>query len=257
MKREFINSLISIFTGPVLSLITFYVGCTFDPLGVGRLDVSVVSVSFFISIIVLLVSQTITTQIEVSKATRRADRTYDAVRDYLDVVEIGTPANAWAYIMSQLPNLDVVQNTSFNYDREIERTNERLYKKQTYDESPSEISRYVKKGLTWKDIGDNCAITRFRRFEQAMKPNSRGTYEYRLIDNQYPQIGFIILTYKNGVNEVLFNWDFHQQNIAQDPKVLLSRESEIINMFASHYQNLWDCGVNDYDTIATKSTSKK
>ena len=80
-------------------------------------------------------------------------------------------------------------------------------------------------------------------------------YQYKLIKQEEPQIGFIILTYRDGTVEVLFNWDFRE--IPQDPVVLLSRDQEIISMFSAQYKGLWRVAVEDYDNIATKSTSKK
>ena len=76
-----------------------------------------------------------------------------------------------------------------------------------------------------------------------------------MIKQEEPQVGFIILTYRDGTVEVLFNWDFRE--IPQDPVVLLSRDQEIISMFSAQYKGLWRVAVEDYDNIATKSTSKK
>ena len=83
--------------------------------------------------------------------------------------------------------------------------------------------------------------------------NAKGHYSYKLIKQSEPQIGFILLTYKDGTKEVLFNWDF--RDIPQDPVVLLSRDEEIFNMFAAQYRGLLRVSINDYDSIAIKSTS--
>lgn len=252
------GSIISMIVGPILALVTFFASYYLDPLQLGRQDIGSAIPAFLLSIIILLISQIINTHVEVSRATDDANRVYDAVRNHLSVIRIGPPLLAWNYIMKQLPELDCVQNTSFNYEAELERTKERLYTRETYANSFSKISEYVKAGLIWKDLGDETALDRFKELEGKIRADSKGKYEFRRIANQYPQIGFIILTYKNGDNEVLFNWDFHEQNIAQDPKVLLSRDDDIVRMFASHYQNLWDkASPSDYDSIATKSTSKK
>ena len=51
----------------------------------------------------------------------------------------------------------------------------------------------------------------------------------------------------------MFNWDF--RDIPQDPVVLLSRDQEILNMFAAQYKGLWRVGVVNYDNSAIRSTS--
>ena len=48
---------------------------------------------------------------------------------------------------------------------------------------------------------------------------------------------------------------FYLRDIPQDPVVLLSRDTEILNMFAAQCKGLWRVAVEDYDSRATKSTS--
>lgn len=152
-----------------------------------------------------------------------------------------------------MPILEYVQNTSFNFEYENEESNERLYTNDVYQQSLKMIARYVNKGLKWNDIGDASAIERFRQIDSSVTNTAKGRYNYKLITQSEPQIGFILLTYKDGTMEVLFNWDF--RDIPQDPTVLLSRDYEIYTMFAAQYKGLWRVAVNDYDNSATKSTS--
>ena len=171
-------------------------------------------------------------------------------------VKVGTPKTAWEYVIQRLPDLEYVQNTSFNFGDEHETSNERLYDGTNYAESLNKIAQNVRKGLTWKDIGDASAEDRFKKVENIInKTKSTGKYEYKLINQKEPQIGFILLTYKDGAKEVLFNWDF--RDIPQDPVVLLSREDEIFNMFAAQFKGLTRIAIEPYDKKATKSTSKK
>ena len=166
---------------------------------------------------------------------------------------MGTPKSAWEYIINRLPVLEYVQNTSFNFEDETEQTSERLYDGNIYQQSYSKIAKYVNQGLIWKDIGDSSALERFKKIDERIIEKSKGHYQYKLITQSEPQIGFIILTYKDGNTEVLFNWDF--RDIPQDPVVLLSRDQEILNMFAAQYKGLWRIAVDDYDSKAIKSTS--
>jgi len=167
---------------------------------------------------------------------------------------MGTPKKAWKYIIDRLSILEYVQNTSFNFGDENIQSTERLYEDDNYIQSFIEIAHYVEQGLKWKDIGDQGAIYRFHKIRSNITKNKYiNNYTFRLITQSEPQIGFILLTYKDGTKEVLFNWDF--RDIPHDPVVLLSRDAEIFDMFAAQFKGLERVAVEDYDNMATKSTS--
>jgi len=240
--------------GSVLSLVTFVLTYLLDPLKYSTQSSLAAIPAFLLSVIILVISHIIAVFSEVEKASIGSDRIYEAVKNYLHVTKIGTPKKAWEYIIHRLPVLDYVQNTSFNFMDESEQSSERLYDASSYKQSAAQIAYHIEQGLTWKDIGDPTAIDRFRRIESYIKDNKCiGRYEFRLIRQAEPQIGFVLLTYKDGTTEVLFNWDF--RDIPQDPVVLLSRDHEIFNMFAAQFKGLWRVAVQYYDSKATKSTS--
>ena len=209
--------------------------------------------AFFLSVVILLIGQIISIQFEVDKVSDESGMVCETVKNYLQITKVGTPKSSWNYIIDKLSELEYVQNTSFNFGDELEQTKERLYNDVNYQKSFKEISMYIRKGLHWKDIGDSTAVERFRHLHSLISENTSGSYSYRLISQSEPQIGFILLTYKDGTKEVIFNWDF--RDIPQDPVVLLSRDEEIFNMFAAQYRGLWRVGTEHYDTMDTKSTS--
>ena len=253
-KKKFdIKQYIILILSPVLALVSFVLTYYIDPLNY-KSHASLASIpAFLLSIIILVIGQILAIHNEVEQVSTDSERIYETVKNYLNVTKIGTPQSAWKYIIDKLPILEYVQNTSFNFSDEHEVTDERLYAGDTYKQSYSQIAKYINKGLSWKDVGDSSAIKRFRRLSEFILHNSKGHYYYKLIKQSEPQIGFILLTYKDGTKEVLFNWDF--RDIPQDPVVLLSRDEEIFNMFAAQYKGLWRVAVNDYDNNATKSTS--
>ncbi len=249
-KREWIPLVV----GSVLSLITFILSYYLDPLKFGSHSTLAALPAFLLSVIVLIIGHTISTFKEVEKVSDDSDKVYEAVKNYLHVTKIGTPKTAWTYIMTRLPILEYVQNTSFNFADENEQSQERLYDADIYQQSASYIAHWVDQGLHWRDIGDPTAITRFKNINSHVNGSKKsGGYEYKIISQAEPQIGFILLTYNDGSTEVLFNWDF--RDIPQDPVVLLSRDHEIFNMFAAQHKGLWRVAVQDYDNKATRSTS--
>ncbi len=175
--------------------------------------------------------------VKIDKVSSDAEEVRETVKTYLQLTKIGNPKNAWNYIIHRLPVLEYVQNTSFNFDDEYEYSSERLYDVDLYQESIIKIARQINKGLTWKDLGDCSAINRFKKIKEHISDKNTSKYQFKIIQQSEPQIGFIILTDKDGISEVLFNWDF--RDIPSDPIVLLSRDQEVVNMFAAQYKGLW------------------
>lgn len=255
MRKKYFDKkqLLILIVSPILSLISFILTYYLDPLNYGN-NISLAAIpAFSLSIIILIIGQIITIHNEVERVSIDSERIYETVKNYLQVTKMGTPQSAWGYIIERLPILEYVQNTSFNFGDEIEESNDRLYANDKYQQSLKVIAKYINKGLKWNDIGDDSAIERFRQVANLTSKSVKGRYSYKLIAQSEPQIGFVLLTYKDGTMEVLFNWDF--RDIPQDPTVLLSRDSEIFTMFAAQYKGLWRVAVNDYDSNATRSTS--
>lgn len=247
------KQLVVLIFNSILTIATFVITYYIDPLKYTSHSSLAAIPAFLLSIIVLIIGQNITTHNEVEKVSEDSERICETVKNYLHVTKMGTPKYAWEYIINRLPVLDYVQNTSFNFGDEAAQTNERLYDDALYQQSFVKIAKYVNQGLTWKDIGDKSALERFKIISNQVSGKHKGHYQYKLIAQSEPQIGFVILTYKDGTTEVLFNWDF--RDIPQDPVVLLSRDPEILNMFAAQYKGLWRVAVENYDSKATKSTS--
>ncbi len=251
--KKISTSKIALFSSSILSLATFILTYFLDPMKYTSQSPLAAIPAFLLSVVILIIGQIISIQCEIEKVSSDSNKICETVKNYLHVTKIGTPKSAWKYVIDRLPILEYVQNTSFNVESEIEKTRIRLYEDGFYQKSIEAIAKYVNQGLRWTDIGDKLAIERFRKISNCISERHKGGYEYRLINQSEPQIGFILLTYKDGTTEVLFNWDFRE--IPQDPVVLLSRDYEIFNMFAAQYNGLWSVASNDYDNKATRSTS--
>ena len=247
-----------ILVGPILSLIAFVVTFYLDPLNFGEHEPLAAIPAFLFSVVILLIHQGINTSHEVQKTSLYSDRIYEAIKNYLHVTPLGSPERAMQYINSRTPILREVKNTSFNLVDEMERADEKFYDTKTYKEMRQKIKIHASKNLLWKDIGDSLAVQRFRDIHSVCDSFARGKkhgYKYRLINHEEPQINFIILEYVDGSREVLFNWDF--RGIGQDPNVLISRDRQIIELFAVQFAHLWRRASPDHDSMATKSTSTK
>lgn len=70
--------------------------------------------------------------------------------------------------------------------------NERLYDGTSYQQSFAKIAKNVNQGLTWKDIGDKSALERFKKIDSQVSEKHKGNYQYKLIAQSEPQIGFVI-----------------------------------------------------------------
>jgi hypothetical protein len=242
-----------IVAGPAIALIVFLAGYWIDPLG---LKETKGIAAFFFSVIVLMIGQWLVTVTEVQKTACYSDRLYDAIKNYLHVTAVGSPEEALRYIQGRLPILREVQNTRLNIPEEAERADEKLYESSAFEGLLSQIPMYCKKDLMWKDLGDAQALPLFRRLHsQCASSTKTSRYKFRLLSHAEPQINFILLEYRDGAKEVLFNWDF--RSAGQDPTVLISRDSHIVEMFAVQFTMLWRRAAEDHDSQATRSTSMK
>lgn len=247
---------ISLLIGPILAIAGFVVAYYINPLNFSDRTSTAAVPAFLLSVVILIIGHNIATFREVERVSADSDRIYEAVREYLHVTKIGPPKLAWDYVMKRLPILDDVRNTSFNIAEEAERSAERFYETQQYQGAASDIVHWTERSLRWKDIGDESALARLRAIEaRAQAGRNSDHYVFRLIDHAEPQMNFMLLNYSDGTSEVLFNWDF--RDLAQDPIVLLSRDRDIVTMFAVQFEYLWRVGVLDHDSNATRSTSKK
>ncbi len=241
--------------GPIMSLLAFFGGYWLDPLSLKQLSAIP---AFFLSVIVLMIGQWLVTIVEIQKTAVNSDRLYGAIKDYLHVTSLGSPEEALRYVNSRMPILREVKNTSFNIQASIERSDEKLYVTQVYEELQQNIALYCQQNLIWKDLGDATALNRFRHVAISL-PNLKNSiapkYKYKTITHSEPQLNFILLEHVDGIKEVLFNWDF--RGLGQDPTVLISRDNHIVEMYTKQFNLLWQYASEDHDNQATRSTHEK
>ena len=243
--------------GPLLSLASFVVAYFVDPLGFGAREPLAAIPAFLLAIVILLIGHNITAMQELERAALHSDRIYEAVKDYLHVTKVGSPETAMQYVVGRLPILQEVRNTSFNLVDEVERSAEKFYESPVYAQLAAQVATWTARGLRWKDIGDRTAVDRLRTVRRAVIRTAKlnQLYQYRLINHGEPQLNFVLLDYPDTSTEVLFNWDF--RNIGQDPTVLLSRDRDIVEMFAVQFEHLWRVASPDHDSNTTRSISMK
>lgn len=269
-KKEIVVKIIITVSEFILSLLSFILVTKFDPLYVSDKQSLASIPAFFISVIIILIGNSINNILEIHRSNNyykiihndvneHHQKISDTMINHLNVISIGSPKVAFNYVLENLNDLSEVKNTSFTLDDEVDSANINLYKTEEYKAILKKISKFIDHGGFWRDIGDDYAKTRFEKIaNQVKKPNTDNSnhYIYKLLIQNISQINFILLKYKEGEKkEVLFNWDF--KSAGQDPIVLLSREDQIINMFSSHFEYLWRQASLDHDSIAIKSTSEQ
>jgi hypothetical protein len=235
--------------GPLLSLIAFVLAYSFDPLHFADAKPMAAIPAALLSISILIISQSVITELVSHRVSIRSDEICETIRTHLHVVALGSPEHAFRYIHSRIPELREVKNTSFNLESETERADEKLYASRIYSETAKHIATFCARNLIWKDIGDKVGLERLRVLHLLCirrAKEKRTGYAYKLINHDEPQINFIILEYRDGSREVLFNWDF--RGTGQDPRVLLSRAPDVIEMFSVQFALLWRHASPDHDT---------
>lgn len=251
----------------ILSIVSFVLITLFDPVKISETQSLSSIPAFFVSLIILLIGNTINNVLETHRSNDNYEKIYDeveehhkaisdTVKNHMDVIPIGSPQVALSYIFDNMQDINDIGNTSFTLEDEVDVVDIQLYNTNVYNQISSEIANFVNNGGFWRDIGDEYAKKRFNFFEKNINtqyPQKVSNYKYKLILQTPSQINFIILNYKDGKKEVLFNWDF--KSAGQNPIVLLSRDSHIVSMFSSHFEYLWRFASIDHDSVATKSTS--
>jgi hypothetical protein len=245
---------IALLGGPLLSLASFVLVYRFDPLHFADAKPMAAIPAVFLSISILIIMQSISAELGSHRAAVRSDEICETIRNHMHVVPVGSPEHAFRYISSRVPELREVKNTSFNVLHETERADEKLYNAEIYTQTAKQIATFCSRNLIWKDIGDGVGIPRLRKIHnlciERAKAKKHG-YSYKLISHDEPQMNFIILEYMNGDREALFNWDF--RGTGQDPRVLLSREPDIVEMFSVQFALLWRHASPDHDIHSTAS----
>lgn len=249
---------VALLAGPTLALASFVVAYIVNPLNFsGREPLAAVPAGL-LAVVILVISNNLTSHREIERASGFSDRIHEAVRDYLHVTKVGSPAAALGYVSTRLPILEEVRNTSFNLPGETDRADEKLYETDEYANWTEAIAAWTSGGKIWKDVGDGLGVDRLRRIDEAARSRARkgkSGYQFRVLPGTAPQLNFILLSYPDGSSEVLFNWDF--RGIGEDPVVLLSRDRDIVHMFAIQFNHLWRAASRDHDSTATRSTSVK
>jgi hypothetical protein len=238
---------IALVAGPVAAVASFVAAYFIDPLNFDDRAPLAALPAFLLAVAVLLIAHNVAAYRELERAANESRQIYEAVKGYLHVTKVGTPEHALRYVISRLPILQEVRNTSFNIRGQTDRAQDMFYETDLYRDLTVAVARAAANGLRWKDIGDSLAVARFRLLLAATGgPNGKSRYQHRLIAHDEPQLNFLLLGYPDGTSEVMFNWDF--RNLGQDPTVLLSRDHEIVQMFTVQFEQLWSRASRDHDT---------
>lgn len=175
------------------------------------------------------------------------------VKNRLQVIRLDKPAKTFEeYIISRLHIISHIKNTSFNKSNNYREANEYFNEPLELIDAPKLISQYINSGLKWQDIGDDIAKKRFNAWHNQCDEATRssikgGYYKSSIINNQVPYPNFLIVVYKDGREEVLFNWDFRSQGVK--PDVLVSNEKDLVHFYNSQFELLLDNATTDSDHL--------
>lgn len=224
--------------GLVLSLISFVILLKSDPLGLSEKSHNPELPAFFFSIVILMLSDRLATMIQLSESKALSEDIAEMVKSSHSVISFRTPRDAIQYVNNRMGALLSVESLSLNNDDEFSTTEDYLYRSSEYEKYINLIAKNVTSGLIWRDIGDKFAEKKFGQTAKKINtPSAKGSFQTKLLDNATPQITFLILGYRDGVKEVLFNWDYRSPGA--EPAVLLSRDEKMVQMFSTHFADLW------------------
>lgn len=209
--------------------------------------------TFLLSIFTLFHDQYTKTQNSLKETVKHSSSMSIDVKNHLRVIRLDKPAKTFDnYVIKRLDVIASIKNTSFNKQDDHYEADENFNETQELLEAPRIISQSIQNGLKWIDIGDDLARPRFKKwhdlFDKVTQSNSkRGYYDSFIVNNQVPYPNFLIITYKDGREEVLFNWDFRLNGTK--PNVLVSNEEDLIKFYCSQFELLRKKAVIDSDRL--------
>lgn len=229
---------IALIAGPVAAITSFIAAYFIDPLNFSHHDPLAAIPAFLLATVILMIGQNVAAYRELERASGRSEEIHNAIENSLQVTKIGSPEQGMRFVKARLPILREARNTSFNVSDYKDRANDMFYDTDVYRGLSDAVAKWSAKGVRWKDIGDEFAVDRLRHINVTSLSTSKASaYHYKLLKEQEPQLNFVVLGYQDGTSEVLFNWDF--RSLSQDPVVLASRDSDVVNMFTVQFERLW------------------
>lgn len=165
---------------------------------------------------------------------------YDDNYQNATLIKFENGDSALRYILGRKGDIKFVCNTRFSSRSERQRSKDQVISDQVYVSYNNAIKELVVSSAVWKDVITLNNLSDFADFF-ALSRLTNNRYSLKVVDTA-PRMNFIILSYSDGGEEVIFNWDFVKDN---KPKPILVRDPEVVGSFRSHFNTLWD----DYPTI--------
>lgn len=250
VTKKLKDLILTMFAGPAVGFISFRFLSYYSPYSVGSSESIVFSL--VVSIFFLVLAHMYFMWLQYNNHVEQTEKIENIIKNSIHLIPVGSVTKAFEYINSRLPSIIEVQNTSFTTPESKDRANYKFYKTDIFESVDENISKYAANGLFWRDIGDNKdALQQMQdRYDRSVAINEKHKYDYRKIKNKVPKMNFIILKYNNGDEEILFNWDLRDKS--GEPTVYISRDMEIVQMFETHYTDLWQFAVDPHDNKDTK-----
>lgn len=224
--------------GLACSVVSFIVALKTDPLGLSKYSQNPELPAFFFSIVILMLSDRVAAMLQFAENKEISESIVNMIKNAHSVVAFRTPRDAILYVNNRMSSLLSVESVSLNLDEEFSTTDDYLYRSDEYENYLLLIAKNVENGLIWRDIGDKYAEKKFHHTrEHISKKCIKGSFQTRMIPTNMPQITFLILGYRDGTKEALFNWDYLSPGA--EPCVLLSRDINVVQMFSYQFANLW------------------
>lgn len=224
--------------GIACSIFSFIITLKTDPLGLSKYSQNPELPAFFFSVVILMLSDRISAMLQFAENKEISETIVNMIKSAHSVIAFRTPRDAILYINNRMSSLLSVESVSLNLDEEFSTTDNYLYRSDEYKKYLKFIAENVERGVIWRDIGDKYAEKKFSFIQENLSnKNIKGSFQTRMIFDYTPQITFLILGYHDGTKEALFNWDYLSPGA--EPCVLLSRDTNIIQMFSYQFSNLW------------------
>ncbi|AWN66577.1 hypothetical protein LL14B4_10475 [Lactococcus lactis subsp. lactis] len=207
-------------------------------------------IAFLLALVTYLYDQDQRFSKRLKKTDENSNQMANDVKKHLQVIRLDKTAKTWdEYVIKRLDQIKSIKNTSFNLPEDHTDADDKFNESEELEKAPELVKKAIEKGLKWRDIGDDLATKRFLKWNEICSNTvvqNTGYYKYSILNSNrnVPYPNFMIITYRDDLEEVLFNWDHRK---ALNPTVLASREEELVRFYNAQFALLLDASSNFID----------
>lgn len=240
-----------------LSIIAFVLFLSKDAFGFFSDNIDPALTSFFVFIIMMLVTERIASALHMKRVEQSLNRLPKDLSAEGTFFIVGRPLAAKQFVMAQIDQIRAIDNTHSNFSLESSQVEPLFYSDGQYARFKKLILSAVnQKKVVWRDLISKNSVDHLREIikNKAERPNC--SYQARFIC-EAERVNFLIAKYKDGREILFIGWDYGPR--LNEPTVVAVTDPRVVGTFAQHYEILWqhDSQPLPYEDFAVENRTRR